>query len=60
MFAEHENHQTSNLNMKYSGEDSKRYCPDHRQTFATIKQRSQARGMPPDVNRFSSEGLGVL
>ena len=32
---EHEkNHQTSNLNMKYSGEHNKRQCPDHRQTFA--------------------------
>ena len=33
-FTQHENHQTSNLNMKYSGEDNKRQCPDHRQTFA--------------------------
>ena len=31
---EHENHQTSNLNMKYSGEHNKRQCPDHRQAFA--------------------------
>ena len=35
-FTEHENHQTSNLNMKYSEEHNKRQqCPDHRQTFAT-------------------------
>ena len=34
-FTEHENHQTSNLNMKYSGEhNKKKQCPDHRQTFA--------------------------
>ena len=29
-----ENHQTSNLNMKYSGEHNKRQRPDHRQIFA--------------------------
>ena len=51
-FTEHENHQTSNLNMKYSGEDNKRQCPDHRQTFAANRQRSQARGMPSDVICF--------
>ena len=50
-FTEHEDHQISNLNMKYSGEhNNKRQCPDHRQTFATNRQRSQARAMPPDVN----------
>ena len=30
---EHENHQTSNINIKYSGEHNKRQCPDHSQTF---------------------------
>ena len=33
-FTGHENHQTSNLNMKYSGGQNKRQCPDHRPTFA--------------------------
>ena len=33
-FTEHKNHQTWNLNMKYSGEFNKRQCPDHRQTLA--------------------------
>ena len=51
-FTEHEKHQTSNLNMKYSGEYNKRQCPDHRQTFAANRQRSRARGMPLDVNCF--------
>ena len=51
-FTEHENHQTSNLNMKYSGEHDKRQCPDHRHTFAANRQRSQARATPPDVNCF--------
>ena len=45
-FTEHENHQTSNLNMKYSGEHNKRQCPDHRHTFAANRQRSQARATP--------------
>ena len=49
---EHENHQTSNINMKYSGEHNKRQCPDHRKTFAANTQRSQARATPPDVNSF--------
>ena len=49
---EHENHHTSNLNMKYSGDHNKRQCPDHRQTFAANRQRSQARATPPDVNCF--------
>ena len=34
-FTGHENHQTSNLNVKYSREHNKRQCPDHWQTFAT-------------------------
>ena len=34
-FTEHENHQTSNLNKRYSGEHNKRQFPDHsRQIFA--------------------------
>ena len=32
-FTEHENYQTSNLNMIYSGEHNKRQCPDHRPTL---------------------------
>ena len=51
-FTELENHQTANLNMKYSEEHNKRQGPDHRQTFAANRQRSQARAMPPDVNCF--------
>ena len=51
-FTEHENHQTSDVNMKYSKEHNKRQCPDHRQTFAANRQRSQARATPPDVNCF--------
>ena len=46
-FIEHENHRTSNLNMKYSGEPNKRQCPDHSQTFVANRQRSQARATPP-------------
>ena len=49
---EHENHQTSNLNMQYSGEHNKRQCPDLRQTFAANRQRSQARATSPDANYF--------
>ena len=49
---EHENHQTSNINMKYSGEHNKMQCPDHRQTLAANRQRSQARATPPDINCF--------
>ena len=51
-FTEHETHQTSDVNMKYSKEHNKRQCPDHRQTFAANRPRSQARATPPDVNCF--------
>ena len=51
-FTEHENHQTSNLNMENSREHNKRQCPDHRQTFAANRQRSQARATAPDANCF--------
>ena len=36
--AEHENHQTSNLNLKFSGEHNKKQCPDHRQTYIRSQQ----------------------
>ena len=37
-FTEHGNHQTSNLDMKYSGDHNKRQCPDHRQAFIRSQQ----------------------
>ena len=52
-FTEHENHQTSNLNMKYSGEHNKRQCLDYRGAFAANRQPPQARGGKlPDANCF--------
>ena len=55
-FTEHENHQTSNLYMKYSGEHNKR----HVQITGRYSQptgndnnfSSKRRGTPPDVNCF--------
>ena len=43
---------SQNTKITSSGEHNKRQCPDHRQTFAANRQRSQARATPPDVNCF--------
>ena len=52
----HRTRKSPDLELKYeilySGEHNKRQCPDHRQTFAANKQRSQARATPPDASCF--------
>ena len=55
-FTKHENHQTSNLNMKYSGEHNKRHVQitgRHSQPTGNDNNFSfKRRGTPPDINWF--------
>ena len=58
MFTEHENHQTSNLNMKYSGEHNKRHVqitgrhsqPTGNDNNFSLKRRGGLGGANPAVN----------